>query len=114
MKRIIALLLVLVMVVSLTACKSQDSFLKSYEKALTKFVEAANDEDDDKMEAALEDIEKLIEDYEEELEEYGEDEDFLEKFSEINEEVLDELENDMAALALLGVLMEIDAMAGGL
>ena len=109
MKKIIALLLVLVMVVSLTACKSKNSFLKSWEKSLTKFVEAANDEDEEAMEEALEEIETLLEDYEDELEEYGEDEEFIEKFAEINEEVMAELDNQYAALALLGVLSELES-----
>ena len=64
MKKLIALLLVLVMVLSLTACKSKeqkaaDQFLKDMEALLDDVIAAVEDEDVDAMEDLMEELKEV-------------------------------------------------------
>ena len=74
MKKILALLLAVIMLLSLTACKSKeqkaaDEFLKDMEKLIDEMIEAIEDEDEDAAEEFEEDVEKLGEKMEEAMEE---------------------------------------------
>ena len=68
MKKILALLLVVIMLLSLTACKSKeqkaaDEFLKDMEKLIDEMIEAIEDEDEDALDELYEDLEKMGEDF---------------------------------------------------
>ena len=69
MKKLLAILLVVVMLFSLTACKSKeqkaaDKFVKDLEKLLDEVITAVEDEDEDAVEDLMEELEDMGEDYE--------------------------------------------------
>ena len=88
MKKLIALLLVVVLMLAMAGCSKQDKFLKEYEKLADEFVAAVEDKDTEKAEEIGEKIEQLMEDNKDWLEELDEekDADFIEKVGEITEE----------------------------
>lgn len=101
MKKIIAMLLAVIMLLSLTACKSEeqkaaDQFLKDMEKICNEIIEAVEDEDEDKLMDLMEELEELGEDYEDIYEDLEDvDEDAAKDFEDAIEELGEELEEKM-------------------
>ena len=101
MKKILALLLAVIMLLSLTACKSKeqkaaDEFLKDMEKLIDEMIEAIEDEDEDALDELYEDLEKMGEDYEDILEDLEDkDEDAAEEFEEDVEKLGEKMEEAM-------------------
>ena len=104
MKKIIAMLLAVIMLLSLTACKSAeqkaaDDFLNDMEKLIDEIVEAVEDEDEDKLMDLEEDLAKMGEDFEDILKDLEDvDEDAAKEFEKAVEELGEEFEDKMADL----------------
>ena len=102
MKKIIALVLALMMVLCFAGCKSEeqkaaDEFIADVEKLLDEAKEAVEDEDVDKLTEIAEEIAEMGEDYEEILEDLEDkDEDAAEEFEEKMEELGEEFEEAMS------------------
>ena len=103
MKKLIAILLVVIMMFSLTACKSKeqkaaDQFLKDLEELGDEIIAAIEDEDLDKLNELMEEFEEMGEDYEDiydALEEKDEDaaEQFESDVEDLGNDIVEELEN---------------------
>ncbi|MBQ3215466.1 MAG: hypothetical protein IJB11_05035 [Oscillospiraceae bacterium] len=98
MKKILAILLVVVMVFSLTACKSKeqkaaDDFLKEFETLVDDFIEAYEDKDFDRVSQISKELESMDEEFNQVLEDLKEsDEDAAKKFCDDIEAIADKME----------------------
>ena len=93
MKKILALLLAAMMLLTLTACKSKeqkaaDKFIKELEDLIDDMERAADRDDDDKLEDLTEDYEKLLEDYE----------DIYDDLEDADEDAAEDFEKDVMRL----------------
>lgn len=95
MKKLLAILLAMVMVITLAACKTKahraaDNYLEEMKKLKDKIVNAANNENEDKAERLYEDLEEMLEDGEEIYDDLSdEDEDIAEEFRDEVLELVD-------------------------
>ena len=112
MKKLLAVLLAVMMLLTLTACKSKeqraaDKLLKETEALVEDLTKAIEDEDTEKIEKLMEDSEDLGERYQEVLEDLTEaDEEAAEEFTEAYTELATELAKAMlgaAGSALAGI-----------
>ena len=99
MKRIIAILLVALMVISLTACKSKeqqaaDDFLKKFEEKVDAAIAAFEDKDWAEMSKIGAEIEAMDDEFEEILEDLKKvDEDAAKKFKEDAQAIGEKFDN---------------------
>lgn len=98
MKRSLAILLVALMVISLTACKSKeqqaaDDFVKEFEEKADAIIAAYEDNDWAEMQELGKEVEEMGTEYEQILEDLEKaDEEAAEQFKEDVEEIADKLE----------------------
>lgn len=104
MKKLFAILLVVVMLFSLTACKSKeqkaaDQFIKDLEEYLDEVIAAVEDEDEDALIDLDEEIEDLHEDYEDIYDDLKDkDRDAAKEFKNEVEDLIEEIYDEMNSL----------------
>ena len=98
MKKILALLLAVMMLLTLTACKSKeqkaaDKYLKDLEKLMDEVIEAAEDKDVDKLMELLEEGEEMDAEFQDIYDDLADvDEDAAEDFEKEYKELCDKAE----------------------
>jgi len=94
----VGIMLVVLMVISLTACKSKeqqaaDDFLKEFETLVDDFVEAYHDKDFDKVSQLSKELESMDKEFNQVFEDLKEsDEDAAKKFCDDIEAIADKME----------------------
>ncbi len=116
MKKLLAVLLAVMMLLTLTACKSEeqkaaDKFLKDTEKLCKELIKAIEDEDADAFMDVIEESEELDADYEEIYEDLkDEDKDAAKKFKKAYEDLQEEYEEKLEDLEdeLEGLMEDVE------